>query len=178
MATPDFWQWSQRIYARGDMERRLLDLQDSHGLNINLVLWCLWSGACFEATDEVVVRKASDLSRTWSEAVTSPLRGVRRFLKSPPPQAALADAALIRSSVKELELSAEKVEQDMLQALALAYLKPSPDLPEAAIRARRALAAYVRTTDAASSPGFSISLLEALIELTFPSSESDGDRVG
>jgi uncharacterized protein (TIGR02444 family) len=175
---PDFWDWSQQVYARTDMERLLLSLQESHGLNVNLLLWCLWTGAWFEEADEIVIRKAKDVTAEWSRSVTSPLRGVRRFLKAPPAQVAAAEIEPLRAVAKELELSAEKFEQDMLQALAVANLRLSPNLSGAAKRARRALAAYVRTTDAAKCPGFSISLLEALIELTFPSSESDGDRVG
>lgn len=175
---PEFWNWSQQVYARPGMEARLLALQESHGLNVNLLLWCLWTGARFEGADEIILRKAQDVTAEWSRSVTSPLRGVRRYLKSPPAQVAATAAEPLRAAAKELELSAEKVEQDLLQALAAAYLKASPDPTDAAIRARRTLVAYVRTTNAAKSPGFSISLLEALIELTFPSSESDGERVG
>jgi len=160
------------------MERRLLSLQGSHGLSVNLLLWCLWTGAWFEEADEIVVLKAKDVTVEWSRSVTSPLREVRRFLKAPPARIAAAETEPLRAVAKELELSAEKVEMDMLQALAVANLRPSPNPSGAAKRARRALVAYVRTTDAAKSAGFSISLLEALIELTFHSSESDGARVG
>lgn len=141
-----------------------------------MLLWCLWCGAHFEPPGDLVIRKASDLSRRWSEAVTSPLRAARRALKAPPaPDEAIET---LREQVRKCELGAERIEQSALERLALDNLARSGDLGDAAARARKALAAYIRLTGAVKTEGFSVSLIEDLIRLNFPLSESDGDCVG
>jgi uncharacterized protein (TIGR02444 family) len=153
-------------------------LQDNHGLNINLLLWSLWCATRYETPPELVVRKAIDLTRRWSTDVTAKLRSVRRALKEPPAEASSVEAQELRARLKDDELMAEKIEQSMLESLAEGNLLRLTQAAGAAARARKTLASYVRMTGAAKSPGFSVSLLENLIELTFPVSESDGSCVG
>jgi hypothetical protein len=66
----------------------------------------------------------------------------------------------------------------MLEEIANANLARLSEGAGAAARARKTLASYVRMTGAAKTDGSSVSLLESLIELTFPASESDGSCVG
>lgn len=155
-----------------------MSLQDNHGLDVNLLLWCLWCAGRYEAPSELVIRKAMDLTRRWSTDVTAAIRGVRRALREPPVQAPADETEELRARLKDVELMAEKIEQDTLEALATANLTPLSGAAGAGARARRTLASYVRMTSAARSAGFSVSLLENLIELIFPQSESDGSRVG
>ena len=145
-----------------------MNLQDSFGLNINLILWCLWSGDNFSEPDEIVIRKAKDLSDQWSSCVVEPMRAARRALKSK----AGSDAASLYDEIKAIELKGEKVEQEMLERLSLEALAPAKG--GGANRARRILASYGRLTDAARRPGFSVSLLEDLIETIFPPAEGAG----
>jgi uncharacterized protein (TIGR02444 family) len=153
-------------------------LQDDHGLDVNLLLWCLWCAGRYEAPPEFVVRKAVDLTRRWSSDITATIRSVRRALKEPPAQASASAAQELRERLKAAELIAEKIEQDMLEEIANANLARLSEGAGAAARARKTLASYVRMTGAAKTAGFSVSLLESLIELTFPASESDGSCVG
>lgn len=97
----------------------------------------------------------------WETGVVSPLRGVRRKLKTRDGQDAL------RQLVKEAELAAEREVQTGLDALARRQMTPSPD-PLAEPRARRTLAAYVRAAGAAKTAGFSVALLEKVAGLTVP----------
>lgn len=138
---------------------------------MNLLLWCLWAGAHFHEPGDLLVRKAVDRTRRWSSEVTAPLRAVRRALKSAPPEAPDAASAMLRENVKAAELDAERIEQSLLEALTLENLAPD-ESADGRGRARRALAAYARLAEAAKSPGFSVTLLEELIEISFPASES------
>ncbi|OFW99854.1 MAG: TIGR02444 family protein [Alphaproteobacteria bacterium RIFCSPHIGHO2_12_FULL_63_12] len=172
-----FWEWSLEFYARPGVEPTLLALQDRHGLSVNMLVWCLWCGAHFQTPTDLVVRKAVDISTRWSAAVTMPLREARRALKAPPIQAPKEMTASLRAQIVKDELAAEKIEQAALERLAVENLVAAESPAEAAVRARKALAAYIRLTDAAKSHGFSVSLIENLIGLKFPPSESDGDGV-
>lgn len=171
------WDWSTAVYARPGVDKLLLTLQDRHGLSVNMLLWCLWCGAQFEPTNDLILRKADDLSRRWTAAVTAPLRTARRALSAPPMQTPNEEVSSLKAQIKQSELMSERLEQTALERLAIENLARAGNLDGAATRARKAIAAYVGLTGAARTPGFSVSLLEGLIGLSFPPSESDDDSV-
>lgn len=151
----------------------MLTLQDRHGLNVNMLLWCLWCAERFEPLPDIVLRKAATLSGDWAAAITVRLRAARRALKDAP-LAADVKASSLAASLKGAELEAEEIEQRLLETLAVENLAAAADPGEAATRARKSVAAYARMTDAARTPAFSVSLLEELIALSLTVSESDG----
>lgn len=155
----------------------MLALQDRHGLSVNMLLWCLWCGVHFETPGDLVIKKAVETSSAWSGAVTAPLRAARRHLHAPSLQAPREELIALKTRILNDELAAEKIEQDALGRLAAENLVGATRAEGGATRARKALAAYIRLTGAAKTPGFSVSLIENLIGLRFPSSNSGGDCV-
>ncbi|MEK7266631.1 MAG: TIGR02444 family protein [Pseudomonadota bacterium] len=174
---PAFWDWSVEFYAQEGVEPALLTLQDKHGLSVNMLLWCLWCGTYFETPGDLVIKKAVYTANWWSIAVTAPLREARRALKAPPIRAPMEAANDLKEQILKGELSAEKIEQGALERLAVETLVSAASVDGAAARGRKALAAYIRLTDAIKTPGFSVSLIENLIGLRFPASDSDVDGV-
>lgn len=138
-------------------------LQDAHGLNVPVILWCLWSGAHFAEPDAATIKRALAIGGAWEQKVVAPLRSVRRALKE---GVGGVTSEALREQVKAAELFAENVALDELDRLARAEAG-APSDPDSAARARRTLAAYVRAAGAAETPGFSIGLLEEIITLTF-----------
>lgn len=157
--TPSFREWSDRAYREPGAEEALLALQDAHGLNVNLVLWCVWIAPHFAEPDEAALRRAMLIADAWESDVVAPIRRVRRTLKSRP------DAEALRAQVKAVELAAELDLQSKLEELAHRHLHESPG-NDAESRARRTLAAYARAAGAAKTAGFSVSLLEKVASLT------------
>jgi len=180
VAWPDepFWDYSLALYGRPGVEAACLELQRRHGLDVNLVLWCLWLGTRGVALDPATMRAATTLAGPWQVEVVRPLRAVRRRLK-----ATLADtettslagawpleAGAIRARVLDLELDAEHLEQLALGRLA-AGLAPSDAPADAA--ALHNLAAYWRFDERdrhalsvlldAALPGFVPAALETLL---------------
>lgn len=143
-----------------------------------MLLWCVWSSRYFEPAPEIVIKKAADMSQQWSRSVTKPLRDVRRRLKAPPPDVPAGSANELYLKLKEDELAAERIEQDMLDELARRNLIPREPGPHSIANSRKSLAAYISTTQAAKAPGFSVSLLETLIGLTVPPAESQTASAG
>jgi uncharacterized protein (TIGR02444 family) len=162
---PGLWEWASSAYRRPGVEPLLLCLQDRHALRVNILLWCLWCGERYAELQPALIRRALDLTDDWTAKVTEPLRSVRRHLKSAPANLGL------REQVEKTELAAERIELEMLEAFAADAHAPSGGV-DLAGRARRNLAAYVKMTAAARTADFSISLLEELITLTFPSPDS------
>ncbi len=112
-----FWRFSLAAYAAPGVADECLALQDTHGIDVNVLLFCAWVG-----TARRTVLTADDLAtieagvQPWREAAVHPLRAARRGIKAL--SAADDEIATLRKDVAALELRAEQVEQAMLYRMA------------------------------------------------------------
>jgi uncharacterized protein (TIGR02444 family) len=118
--TESFWDFSVRCYEEPGVADACLTLQESHALDVNLILYCCWMGVsrgrCEKATFEAVL----SFSELWSGQVVRPLRGARAWMKSTGCEQLgdFRDACMaLRERVKALELEAEKLQQNVLAAM-------------------------------------------------------------
>lgn len=121
----EFWDWSLIHYARNGVEPLLLQLQDEYGLDANILLWACWCATKYEALPKALVRDAMIRTGPWATKVTVPLRNARRDLKSLMATQDFDGAAMLRDAIQQNELMAEKVEQEILEALVTAALSPT-----------------------------------------------------
>jgi len=114
---PSFWDFSLQTYRRDGAEQACLGLQDESGADVNLLLLC-----CFvarygvrltPAAMETLIRQAG----VWQQEIVEPLRAVRRRLKQPVGSVLPEAAAPLRKALQDSELEAERLEQEMLQAV-------------------------------------------------------------
>lgn len=113
----DLWHFSLAFYARPGIAPACLVLQDRHGLDVNLALYCCWLGLSGRGRLDAARLAAADAAiASWRRAVIEPLRAARRGLK----QAASVDtdSTALRERVKAIELEAERICQRHLAALA------------------------------------------------------------
>jgi len=119
-----FWNYSLATYAGPGVADACIFLQDEFGLNVNLLLFCVWSGAEGPGRlESEQIRECINTVRDWQERVVKPLRAVRRYSKDEP--VAIPDALrkIFRPNLLAVELDAEHVEQ-----LAIAeIMKPAAD---------------------------------------------------
>ncbi len=115
MAGNPFWTWSLRLYRRPNVAASCVGLQDRAGIEVNLLLFCLWSGSRRVSVSGATMSSALRVSREWSAAVVRPLRDVRRSLKGPAQSSATLQS--FRRRVAALELEAEHLQQDTLAGL-------------------------------------------------------------
>jgi len=116
------WTFSLAVY--GDQE--CLDLQDRHGIDVNLLLFCAFVGAVYGATlSEYEIIAAAGAVKEWNKGVVSRLRAARRALKrfACKPAAIGSLATALREDVKAAELESEQIEQAMLES----WLAPPPE---------------------------------------------------
>lgn len=107
----EFWDFSIDVYARPEVSKLCLDLQDNYGADINMVLFACWLGNSGRGLVTVSAWRAMILRLTrWREQVIKPLRGVRQMLK----HEHLAPERM-RQQVFESELEAEHIEQLVLE---------------------------------------------------------------
>lgn len=116
-----FWDFSLTFYSQPRVADLCLGLQEDFGLDVNLILFGIWYGQHFGNMPDPLLQDAISCSRNWLDNVVQPLRNVRTTMKK--------DSALraqfpgesyenLREGIKEMELGAEKLQQELLQQLA------------------------------------------------------------
>lgn len=110
MAGNPFWTWSLRLYGRPGVSPSCIALQDRAGVDVNLLLFCLWTGHRRTALPAAAMAAALKVAREW-RSVMMPWRAARRALKP------LGEPRL-RAALLRLEIRAERLQQDRLQAIA------------------------------------------------------------
>jgi uncharacterized protein (TIGR02444 family) len=118
------WAFMLAIYAREGVAEACLRLQDEASADVLLLLTVAFAarrGILLSATD---IAEMDAICRPWREKVVRPLRAVRIALKSGPPPAPSAATEALRSHIKADELTAERLQNDLL-ADWLAHKAPS-----------------------------------------------------
>lgn len=110
-----FWDYSLSLYRQPGVADACLYLQDRYGLDVNLLLFCLWFGASGRGPlqdDEIedCVRRTGD----WRARVIEPLRAIRRACREEPLGVPEFLLQVFRPSMQDIELAAEHVEQLVL----------------------------------------------------------------
>lgn len=171
--TPGFWDWSLHIYDQDDVSRACLILQDRHGLDVNMVLWCVWAvRAGYGVIDDDTLAGGHAFATYWSAKITANLRSVRRNLRPAPAGTPIEWAEALRANTLEVELDAERVEQDFLQALLDGLQDPSDAADLSPRRARQvALNNLVAYADMAGADGVELErngAFDPLLAAAFP----------
>ncbi|MGD9946534.1 MAG: TIGR02444 family protein, partial [Burkholderiaceae bacterium] len=116
-----FWRFSIRLYAKAGVAPQCLALQDEHGVDVNLMLFCLYAGSLGHALSPAQLDTLEACIGAWREHVVVPLRGARRWLKAPPAPFDDAPTAALRDRLKQIELESERLQQAaMVRAVPLA----------------------------------------------------------
>lgn len=120
------WTYALRIYARPGVADTCLALQDEQGMDVNLLLLCLWCGMEGPGDlDTPTLARCLGAVHDWQRQVVVPLRVVRRRLKAGLPDVPAEEALGLRDAVAAVELQAEQGEQRLL-ARVLTGLPPRP----------------------------------------------------
>ena len=88
-----FWRFSLRTYRAPGVQDACLALQDRCGADVNLLLFCGWTGRDGRALDEGSLRSAVGRVGLWQSEVIAPLRLARRGLKRQAADAMTAELA-------------------------------------------------------------------------------------
>ena len=126
------WDFAVAVYAMPGVAEECLALQGSHGIDVNLLMFCAWLGAARAAVltgDELTEAEAA--VRSWHENVVRQLRAARVYSKGLP----AAEDTGLRARIKRIELEAERIELAMLHACSAAVLSRPETQPAAALDA-------------------------------------------
>jgi len=158
-----FWDFSVAHYAQPGVAEACIHLQDEYGLDVNLLLFCIWCAS--DGPGELGhedIRLFLRRTGIWQAKVVQPLREVRRYCRVPgeSPEAGLRQR--VGESVLKVEIEAERAEQLMLAGLVAG--RPRVDSPEtgrAGVAAAN-LSAYLAALQVEASAGVIDHLLPVL----------------
>ncbi len=107
-----FWIFSVAVYGRDGTAPACLALQDSKGLDVNLLLFCCWAGAAGRPLKPAELEDLIAAVKPWRTEIIQPLRSLRRMLGMHGVFEG-ASVALLKQ-LKSAELESEAVQQRML----------------------------------------------------------------
>jgi uncharacterized protein (TIGR02444 family) len=160
-----FWNYSLRLYARRGVQEACLALQDEFGMNVNLVLFCIWSGAEGPGRlEDAELAECIERGEKWQRRVVRRVREMRRSLKTDPMGAEPGLVKIFRPRMQQLELDAEHVEQ-----LVFAGIVPDSRGETGRVIAEQNLADYLQQHFGGPSPAAE-DLAAAIVRQAFPDS--------
>ncbi len=143
-----FWDFSLSFYRQPGVADACLFVQDRYGLNINIVLFCVWvansgGGALTTAHIATALRRIAD----WEGHVIKPLREIRRACRREALGVPEFLLQMFQPQIETVELEAEHVEQLVLAELVPSLEFSAEGADDPASDAVRSLKAYVDELD-------------------------------
>jgi len=104
-----FWQYSLSVYAQPEVARLCLQLQDTWGLNVNLLLLCGWAANQGVRLSSQDFQQLKGAIAPLNQDLTEPLRQLRRSVD----EMAIGDdwKADLKKRLLSLELTMEQMQQ-------------------------------------------------------------------
>lgn len=128
--TTTLWKFSLETYERPGVQAACLSLQEDMGMDVNILLYCCWRGAMETEELETLMKELAP----WQRDVVGGLRTVRQLMS--PMIKDLSEqsdcAVQLRQKIAELELEAEKLQQNIMMRLAAGRGTKAPPSPHAA----------------------------------------------
>lgn len=112
-----FWDFSLKVYSTEQVPAACIELQDTIGLDVNVLLLTLLATAVKRrALDRNELEGANDFIAHWRNDVVRPIRAIRRRLKAGVHPVPIDVSEPLRNEIKEIELRSEYIEQQVLAA--------------------------------------------------------------
>lgn len=112
--TTPFWRFSLSFYRQPGVSDACIALQDSFGVDVNLLLFLFWLAGDGRKLSAEDVEKLDDRVRSWRELTVIPIRDTRRKLKGAATLVEPGKQEAFRNKVKAVELDAERLQQEAL----------------------------------------------------------------
>lgn len=136
-AARGLWDFSLTVYDRPGVAAACLALQDRHGLDVNLLLFCCWAASMERGLDPATLGAAETAVSAWRNQVVRPMRALRRRLKREIEGFPAGEVEALRGRLLEVELDGERLEQERLEAFLPVRAESVETGPVLALRALR-----------------------------------------
>ena len=116
MTENNLWSFALTIYQRDSVAPACLDLQEQCQIDVPLMLCAVFACLQGKAIADEDLTQLHNLASPWQSDIVQSLRRIRTRLKTGPQPAPNLVTEDLRDKVKAAELTAEKIQLDMMQA--------------------------------------------------------------
>jgi uncharacterized protein (TIGR02444 family) len=110
----EFWRFSEEFYARPGVERACLSLQNRRGVDVNILMICIWlAGQHVEVVGPLLGEMDSAVIN-WRDVVVGPLRQVRKQLPRFVGKISDESRNSVKKAIRSAELAAERASQQRM----------------------------------------------------------------
>ena len=106
---PPIWDFVLGYYRQQGVSEAAIALQDSAGIDVNMILFLMWLSGQRKTLAEADMRKLGETSHGWQHSVVVPIRNMRRLLKENAPLVEQETALAYRKKVQALEIEGEQL---------------------------------------------------------------------
>lgn len=117
------WAFSVDFYAQSGVSSRLIDWQDQHGIDVNVVLCLCWHTARGMPLDTAAIHALIAAGEPWRVHVIAPVRAARRAIKDVRGLAEMPNAQTLREQLLKVEIDLERAAQTRLQQASEAHIE-------------------------------------------------------
>jgi uncharacterized protein (TIGR02444 family) len=111
----DGWAFALHIYAQPGVADACLRLQDEAGVDVMMFLMIGFAAVRHRVLlTPAEIKELDEVCRPWREQIVQPLRALRTRLKTGPLPAPSGTTEPFRSTIKAAELSAERLQNQLL----------------------------------------------------------------
>jgi uncharacterized protein (TIGR02444 family) len=128
-----FWNFSLEIYARTGVAEACLALQNEFGVDVNMVLYCVWLADQGRALDDAAAGDCIAITHPWQTRMVSIIRELGRACRNDSLLAPEAFRESIRRELARVELHAERIEQELLLAFSIGTARGVPSEERASL---------------------------------------------
>ena len=125
----EFWRFSLAVFSRAGVAEECLALQEIAGADVNVLLFCAWTGTQAIVLSRDDIEQALRLVVAWQDNIIRPLRGVRQSMKALEHH----ESESFSARVKSIEIEAEQIEQAILFTYSKRLESTRRDMREAMI---------------------------------------------
>ena len=115
MTENNLWSFALTIYQRDAVAPACLDLQEQCQIDVPLMLCAVFACLQGKAISDEDLTQLHNLVGPWQSDIVQSLRRIRTQLKTGPQPAPNAVTEDLRNKVKAAELTAEKIQLEMMQ---------------------------------------------------------------
>ena len=109
-----FWEFSLAFYSRERVSAACLSLQNRHGADVNILLFCCWLATLGLKLEPAGFHAANVAVEAWRRDVLEPLRASRRAVADQFPEIAKSDRQAIKHAMLSVELECERIAQEKI----------------------------------------------------------------
>jgi uncharacterized protein (TIGR02444 family) len=142
--SPPIWDFVLNYYKQEGVSPAAIALQDTIGIDVNMVLFLMWLAGSKRTLSEAEVRRVGETSHPWQRQVVIPIRAIRRLLKDNAPLVPQQTALDYRKKIQALEIEGEQLQLNAMGDM-VKDLKPG-SAPSAGEAARANLKAFEAVT--------------------------------